>query len=160
MRRVLFALTCLAAGWIGAGPAAAGLVAAGDLEADAELARERAVPVLVMFWAEGCPYCEIVMEDYLAPLAADPASAAKVIIRLVDVDGGHPLVDFAGNETDHEAFAAEQGVSFTPVIKFFGPGGRELAPELAGFTNEHFYGYYLDSRIQESGQRLRAVAAR
>jgi len=153
-------------GWLGAAlllaPAgqAGPLAPASDLEADAQVAGERAVPVLVLFWAEGCSYCEIVMADYLGPMADDPAYRDKVIIRAVDVDGGRRLVDFQGNETDHEGFAADQGVSFTPVIKFFGPDGQELARELAGFTNEHFYGYFLDSKIQESLQRLRVMAAR
>jgi hypothetical protein len=78
---------------------------------------------------------------------------------VVDVDGYRKLVDFSGRDTTHSGFAERNGATLTPLIKFFGPDGRELAEQLLGFTNEHFYGYFLDARIDESLAKLRSVAA-
>jgi len=138
---------------------AAGVTYASDLREDAEAARQRAVPILVMFSARGCPYCELVMADYIEPMSRGSSYADKVIIRVVDVDGYRKLVDFSGSKGTHSEFAARHGATLTPVIKFFGPDGRELAEQIVGFTNEHFYGYYLEARIDESLAKLRPVAA-
>jgi thioredoxin-related protein len=135
--------------------AAGGLPWARDLEADARQSRERNVPIMVMFTSESCPWCEVVMEDYIGPMARDPRYESKVIVRVVEVQGIRRLVDFSGENTWHNEFAERAGASFTPVIKFFKHDGSELVPELLGFNSEHFYGYYLDAKINQSLSRLR-----
>jgi thioredoxin-related protein len=132
-----------------------GLQAASDLAADAGAARQRSVPILVMFNAKGCPYCHVVREYYVEPLARSPQFGDRVILRVVDVDGYDRLVDFDGSVTDHSAFASRHSVTLTPVLKFFGPDGRELAPQLIGLTTEDFYGWYLEQRLSDALDRLR-----
>lgn len=131
-----------------------------NLQADAALARTRHVPLLVMFSAESCPYCQTVLSDYILPMSDDPAYARKVIIRVVDVDSATSVVDFSGHKVVPAALARRYGVTLTPVIKALDPAGRELAPQLLGFTSEDFYGYYLDVLINQSLNTLRARAAR
>jgi thioredoxin-related protein len=149
----------LAAG-AGAAHAGASVPYAQDLAADAREAQRRAVPILVMFNASSCPYCELVMEDYIKPMLKDPAYRDQVIIRVVSVGTARPMIDFSGRRVGHEAFAADRGVTLTPVVKFFGADGKELTDELLGFTNEHFYGWYLDEAIATSRSRMRQLLGR
>ncbi len=130
-------------------------IKARDFAADADEASRRSVPILVMFMSDYCPYCETVMEDYIEPMSTDPAYAELAIIRVVDVDSSKSILDFAGDETDHADFAGDHGVTLVPVIKLLDADGEELVPELLGFSSEHFYGYYLETRLRESLAKLR-----
>jgi len=134
--------------------AAGGLRQASDLSADAHDAAQRAVPILVMFNAEGCPYCHVVREYYVEPLARDAQFHDRVILRIVNVDSYDPLVDFDGTLTDHHSFASKNSVTLTPVVKFFGPDGRELVKELVGLSTEDFYGWYLEQRLSDALDQL------
>jgi thioredoxin-related protein len=131
-----------------------------DLQADAADARAHGTPILVMFSAESCPFCQTVLSDYIVPMSDDPAYAKKVIVRVVDVDATRSITDFSGHRIFPSELADRYGVTLTPVIKFFDASGRELAPELLGFTSEDFYGYYLDARIDQSLTKLRRRADR
>lgn len=140
-----------------AAPLSAGEIPyARDLEADAEEAEARVVPILVMFSSESCPYCQRVMDEYILPMAADPAYREKVIIRVVELEGALSLVDFEGERMGHAEFADAQGVTLTPAIKFYDYTGAELVPELIGFSSEDFYGYYLEAKIDRSLTKLRS----
>jgi thioredoxin-related protein len=131
-----------------------------DLRADAAQAQKRQVPIMVVFSDSGCPYCELVIDYYVKPMSRSSEYADRVIIRVVEGDVARYLKDFGGKEVSHEAFADRYGVTFTPVVKFFDPTGKELVPELAGFTSEDFYGYYLDEKIDQSRAQLRSRVSR
>lgn len=126
-----------------------------DLRADAEQARRARVPLLVFFSAYSCPYCREVEALYLQPMHADPASAGRVMIRVVLIDSRRALYDFDGRRTDHAAWAGRHGVALTPTIKFLDPAGRELAPALVGLGTREFYGGYLEDAIDRALGRLR-----
>ncbi|HCA27038.1 MAG TPA: hypothetical protein DEP05_05265 [Betaproteobacteria bacterium] len=46
---------------------------ASDLAADAVLARQRHLSILILFSLPSCPYCREVIRDYLVPMQRDPA---------------------------------------------------------------------------------------
>jgi thioredoxin-related protein len=131
-----------------------------DLHADAAEAQKHQLPIMVVFSSRNCPYCELVINYYVKPMSRSAEYADRVIIRVVESDGARYLKDFDGEELSHESFADRYGVSFTPVVKFFDQAGRELAPEIAGFTSEDFYGFYLDEGIEQSLTELRSRLSR
>jgi hypothetical protein len=145
------AITGLALMFLPAAVFAGGLVPAGDLAADARAARG---VILVFFASDSCPYCHTVESLYLEPMHERRPYGARLEIRKVEVDSHAPLVDFAGRRTDHAAFARGERAGFTPLIRIYGPDGREAVESLRGFTSEHFYSEQLEGAIERALARL------
>ncbi len=88
-------------------------------------------------------------------MAHDPAWQARVRIVQVDVDSDAPLLGFAGERTDHAAFAQQQDMKFTPTVALFDAHGRLLGEPLVGLSLPDYYGTYLERAIEEANARLR-----
>lgn len=123
-----------------------------DARAEARAAARDGVPLVLFFSSYSCPYCEIVSSLYLEPLAARGTGAR---IREVEASSEKGMRDFAGNKSTHAVFAAAQRVSVTPVVKFYGPDGSEIADPLIGYSNSDYYGEYLESSLREARARMR-----
>lgn len=149
-------LACLAALFLAA-PASAQMVQAQDFAADARLASQRKVALLVLYSEPGCSWCERVRQEYLLPMQRNPEYHAKVLMREVEIGGGAALVDFAGNRTTHADFARKRGVSLMPTVVLMNPRGQTLAEPLVGFRGADYYGYFLDQRIDAALAQLRGA---
>lgn len=139
---------------------ASGLPPAADLEQDGLRVQQERMPILIFFAAEDCAYCELVNGLYLDPMYHSGRYEGKVLFRVVQIDEITDLKDFDGQRTDHESFAEREGVDFTPVIRLYDHRGRELAPELFGYSAPDFYLGYLEQAIETARARLRDVARR
>lgn len=159
-RRFLVAAPALGLGGLGlalpAGAAADGeLPLANDLLADGRLARERKVPMVILFSLPGCPYCEIVRRSQLAPMLRDPRQSARAIIREIDIDSDAPLVGFAGERTTHAQVARGHGVRAAPVVAFWDGTGKPIAEPLRGMLLPDFYSAYLEAALAAAESKLR-----
>jgi len=149
-------LACLAALLLSA-PAWAQMTAARDLAADARIAAERKVPLLLLFSEAGCPWCERARQEFLLPMQRNPEYGSKVMMREVGADNSAALVDFSGNATTQAEFARRSHVSMTPTVILFSPRGNVLGEALVGFGSADYYGYFLDQRIDSALAQLRAA---
>ncbi|MGD8999846.1 MAG: thioredoxin family protein [Granulosicoccaceae bacterium] len=127
-----------------------------DLAQDAVQARQKQVPILVLFSSSYCGYCTIIREDFLKPMLKNAEYNNKVIIRVVSIDSGSDLRDFDGGMIDPDTLAHMHNVFVTPTVKLFGPNGETLVPDLVGLTTVDYYGGYLDAAIDESLAQLRS----
>jgi len=127
-----------------------------DLQKDAAVSARDQRPLVLMFRSENCPYCRIVSR-YLLPLADDPEWRDKILLRVVDIDSNQALVDVNGKQVTHSGFARAEGVAFVPVVRFAGPAGQRLAPDLVGLGLEDFYLSYLTAAIDKARDRLRVL---
>jgi len=152
-------LTCLALAILAA-PAHAQMVAARDLAADARLAAQNKLALLVLFSQEGCPWCERARREFLLPMQRNAEYQAKVLMREIDIDGSAALIDFAGDKTTQADFAHRLRVSMMPTVMVFGANGETLAEPLVGFQGSDYYGYLLDQRIDAAQAHLRAQVTR
>jgi hypothetical protein len=142
------------AGWVRAQPRAEEhLQRIDDLrELAAEVARLRS-PLLVLFSTPGCPYCQEVRRNYLAPRAAD--AATTVLIREVEITSTRMLTDLDGSRISERSFAERYGVRVVPVVALFDDRMRPLGTPLVGLDRSGFYESYLQSAIDTARQRLR-----
>ncbi len=129
-----------------------------NLQKDARKAARGQMPILVFFAADSCPYCHEVEDLYLTHMYESGDYAGKLLFRVVRIESANFLRDFNGRRIDHETFAEDEGVALTPVIRFYDPEGKELIPELIGYTTPDFYGDYLEQTISDSISKLRNVA--
>lgn len=128
-----------------------------NLYADGQLARERNLPLLILFSMDECTYCEIVREQFLEPMLRSGDYTDKVIMRMVKVDEYAPIRDFDGQRREPAAISRRYRASLTPTVIFVDHRGHELAPRLLGVTNVYYYGGDLDKSIELSLSRLRPV---
>ena len=126
-----------------------------DLEADARLAAELQVPILVMFAQQGCAYCEIVEDEFLRPMLISGDYDNRVLIRRVMLDGFDSIRDFNGEMVGVDDLSMRYRAPMTPTVVFLNPQGREVAPRLIGVTTLDFYGGELDERIDAGIKRIR-----
>ncbi len=125
-----------------------------DLAAEARLARDRQLPLLIMFYSDDCGYCMRVEEEFLEPMIISGDYTDRVLIRRLNV--GHGAVrDFGGQIVPVNEITARYEIRVTPTIVFVDTRGRELAPKMVGLTTPDFYGGYLDEAIFAALDRLR-----
>ena len=129
-----------------------------DLAADARLAAERGVPLLVMFAQEGCAYCEVVESEFLRPMLISGDDDDRVVIRKLMLDSFDSIRDFDGDMVEVEDLAMRYRAPLTPTLVFLSPQGREIAPRLIGVGTVDFYGGDLDDRIDRALTKLRTPA--
>jgi thioredoxin-related protein len=136
--------------------AAGGLPPAKDLAADAQAARRGAMPIVLFFSADSCPYCAEVAGLHLEPLHARGVYAGRALFRIADVERHTPVRGFDGRRLTQAELAGRYRVSFTPYITFLDPDGNELVPPLIGYSSPDFYSGYLESAIEAAIEKLRA----
>ena len=108
----------------------------------------------MFFYSKNCPFCREVEELYLKPLQKENIKAQGFLLRRIEISETHPLVSFAGMKTDFRGFAQEQKVTLVPHLRFVGPKGERLAPDLVGLSSRDFYGGYLDDSIAQARAKL------
>lgn len=100
----------------------------GDFAAELKTVREqRKAGVMLMFEAEGCPYCRRMREQVLSQPAVQQYFRGHFNIFSVDIVGSVSIADFAGKEVTEKAFARAQRVRGTPTFLFVSPDGKEMA---------------------------------
>ena len=130
-----------------------------DLSLDAKLAREKQIPILILFSMQGCGYCKRVREEILIPTTLNADYDDKVILLEVDSSNYAKLIDFEGKVTTQAAFVAKNRVGLSPTVKFFDPQGHEVADPIVGLVTVDYYGGYLDQAIDTSIAKIRGVPA-
>jgi thioredoxin-related protein len=127
------------------------LVQPASLKAAAQAAVRQGHPLVVMTTLKGCPFCDVVRDQFLQPaLAAGRLFAVQVDVR----DRQMPLQDFAGSTRTGADMAREWKARFAPTVLFLDAQGREIAERLVGVTLIEFYDQYLWQRIAQAQTKL------
>lgn len=149
--------------WLPAAPALAAKAAAAEpvtahsFAADAATARARRIPILVFYTRPNCSWCEQVRREHLRPLARDPGSAGRVLIREVRLEADDlALTDFDGRATTHSAFGRSREIRLSPTLDFLDDRGRRLVEPIIGVRLPDFYGAFIDRAIDDSLTKLRS----
>jgi hypothetical protein len=100
----------------------------------------------------GCPWCDIVRQQYLVPMnKAKQLFAFELDVR----DRNSRLQAFDGSFTTPSDQTRAWKARFAPTVLFFDAKGQEIAERLVGVAVPDFYGSYLESRLAEAKTRLR-----
>lgn len=120
-------------------------------------ARRQGVPILLMFSADHCPYCEVVKEDYLKPMLRSGDYAGRVLIRRIELDTFEKVRDFNGEEIYRDDLSQRYGVWVTPTLVYLDHRGVELAEKMVGLTTPDYYGGYIDLAIDQARARVESA---
>jgi thioredoxin-related protein len=107
-------------------------------------ALKKSSPLIVMVSLDGCPFCKIARENYLAPLQRQ----LGLSIVQVDMRNRQSILNFAGVTLTQDSLIRTWGIKVAPTVLFFGRGGVEVAERLVGGYIPDFYGVYLDERLR------------
>jgi thioredoxin-related protein len=100
----------------------------GDFREELESAKKAGKGgVLLMFEAEGCPYCRKMRSTVLNRADVQDYFKSHFANFTVDILGAVPVTDFAGKETTEARFAQSMRVLGTPTFLFISLDGAELA---------------------------------
>lgn len=130
-------------------PAATPLPTPASLARTLEDALRARQPLVVLASLDGCPYCEIVRNNYLAPMQRDE----RLPVVQLDLALPRPVLDFDGRPASHDQLLRLWGVKAAPTVLFFGQRGREVAPRLVGASVD-FYAAYLEQRLATARRAL------
>ena len=130
-----------------------------NLAAESQIAAQRQLPILLVFSAAHCTYCELLEREILKPMLRSGDYGDKILIRKVMLDGAGSLRDFQGRTVDAGSFATRRDVFVTPTMLFVDARGRELAPRLVGINTVELFGGLVDASIEEARSKLKAQTA-
>jgi len=125
-----------------------------DFFVEAVAAKKSRLPILVMFSADDCDYCEKLEAEILRPMYISGDYHDKVIIRKVMIDDYDSVRDFKGVELEASEFADKYHVMVTPTVMLLDSDGELLAPKILGINTVEFYAAYLDQAIDVSYESL------
>ena len=127
-----------------------------NLQADAQLAAERRIPLMLVVAADYCSFCKLLSEEFLKPMLLSGDYTDKVLIRELRIDDDDAIRDFDGSRIAPDALALRYRASLTPTLLFLDAQGREVARRLVGVGTLDFYGEEIDQTILRARQRIRA----
>ena len=130
-----------------------------DLYQDAQLAKQKAVPIVVMFSQDGCAYCGIVREQFLKPMLRSGDYDNKALIREVKIDSFEDVRNFDGKRIPSDQLSTIYRAYLTPTVVIFDSKGR-THHRLLGISNEYYYGGELDDAIDRAYSYINRVAAK
>lgn len=111
---------------------------------DLAKALARHQPLLVMVSLDGCAFCKLVRESYLAPMREREGLA----VVQIDMRNKASVTDFQGLLWTQDDLIRSWSVKVAPTVLFFGRGGVEVAERMVGAYIPDFYGAYLDDRMR------------
>jgi len=116
---------------------------------------QQKLPILIMYAAETCEYCERLEDEILAPMYRSGQFDNRIIIRKVMIDSINDIRDFDGNLVHADNFAYKRGVQVTPTLQFVDARGEQLAPEMIGYNTPEFYSAYIENAIDKSQNAIK-----
>ena len=121
-----------------------------NLQVEARKVTQNQLPLLIMFSAEHCLYCETVKEEFIKPMLRGGHYTNKVLIRKLELDNHKTLKDFNGIGISARQLASRYKVFVTPTLIFIDAKGQQLTDPLIGIATVDYYGGYLDDAINKS----------
>ena len=139
----------------GSGPETDDIPMANDLSLLALQSNQDKLPIMIMYAAKTCEYCERLEDDLLGPMHVSGKYNDRVIIRKVMIDAVEDIKDFRGKAIDAEDFAFTRGIQVTPTLRFVDAEGNQLAPEMVGYNTPEMYASYIENAIESSRRAIK-----
>jgi len=123
---------------------------ASNLQKNAELAQQQAVPTIVFVSREACPYCRTLRDSILGPMYAAGKFEGRAVLVEVSLDRPEPLTGFDGQLITAKDWGQMYKAQITPTLLFLDSDGREIGKRRIGISNLEMYGSYLQKSLDEA----------
>ncbi|HED36304.1 MAG TPA: hypothetical protein ENJ08_19080 [Gammaproteobacteria bacterium] len=118
-----------------------------DLRVLSHQSEKASLPVLLLFSAEDCDYCEAIRQHYLIPMIQSGDYVNKVLFRQVDIDEYSMIRDEKGRLMGGDQLALKYDIEVVPTIVFINAQGKELVERIVGLSGADYFDYMLDEKI-------------
>ena len=122
----------------------------------ARAAESKGLPLVVMTTLHGCPFCDVVRNNYLLPMH----QRGQIIAVQLDITNSVPVEYFNGQWLTPREIARQWKNRVAPTLYFYNAKGQELTERLEGMAVPDFFGVYLDQRLEQASKALRAELVR
>ncbi|MDJ0807161.1 MAG: thioredoxin fold domain-containing protein [Gammaproteobacteria bacterium] len=112
-------------------------------------AKKSNTPILILFTADACGYCERLKQDVLNPMFERDKQNLMAVVREVDINTGGKMIDFNGERIRSRQFKARYKVYATPTLLMLDSHGNLLANPIVGYNSEEEYRALLASRLAD-----------
>ncbi len=133
----------------------ASIPAAINLAADARLAADQGIPIMIEYSTPWCEYCAALEKNVLEPMLDNDTFAGQVLIRKLEVADYNQLVDFEGRRVAANAFGHAAGIELYPTLAFYDSSGREVAPRIVGITVMDFVPQKIKQALRIADEAIR-----
>jgi thioredoxin-related protein len=138
-------------------PSAIQVMQTTDLASVASIARDRKLPILLVFSAHHCTYCELLENEILKPMLLSGDYRERVLIYKIMLDDESELQDFNGNTISPSTLSQRYNVYVTPTMLFLDANGEELSERILGINTVELFGGLVDQAIDTSLAQLHTV---
>lgn len=128
----------------------AGHTSTEDLSAEARQAQLDGNPVMLLFSANNCIYCERLRNELLDPMARSGKLSSTVHLAEINIDQGGKISDFDGEPVRNRIFVNRYNVFATPTVLLVDYRGQALAQPIIGFNDVSNYRPLLDQAILDA----------
>ena len=128
-----------------------------DLQHDGQQALDKKLPILLVFTAIDCSYCELLEEEFLEPMLLGGEYDGRIIIRKIVLDNGSRLKDFSGTMRDATSLSDQYRAFVTPTLLFVDGNGVAQAARMLGINTPELFGGYLDDCIETAWLNIRDI---
>ncbi|WP_051145057.1 thioredoxin fold domain-containing protein [Thiomicrorhabdus sp. Kp2] len=119
-----------------------------NLQTLAEKSEQLQLPIMLMFGAQWCEYCELLNESVFNPMALGKLYEERVVLmRHVGVDESAPIPDWNGQLMNKANWAYKLNSDLTPTVLFLDSKGQEVAPRIVGVSEITLYAGLIHERL-------------
>lgn len=140
---------------LSAGPLAENL----NFAAVADASRISGQPILMVFGAESCGYCERLNSEILSPMLESGELQKQALVRAIDIHQGGRVEDFDGSSVRSRVFLRRYDVYATPTVMLLDASGEPLAQPIVGYSDAADYGQRLEKALSEAQRELNGQAS-
>ncbi|MCU7893381.1 MAG: thioredoxin fold domain-containing protein [Candidatus Thiodiazotropha sp. (ex Ustalcina ferruginea)] len=117
------------------------------------VARQTHSPILVLFGAEECGYCERLKQEVIEPLSHQTDSKLP-LIREFDIYSGGKIIDFNGDSIRSRMFKNRYQVYAVPTLLILDADGKPLIDPIVGYNSQDEYLELLRTSLVASFQAI------
>jgi len=112
------------------------------------------LPVLLLFSAEDCGYCDAVRDNYLVPMIKTGEYSSTILFRQLYIDDYHYLRNEKGEIISAETMALKYDIEVTPSILFINAQGNELSERIIGINSVDYFDELLSTHISQANRAM------
>ncbi|NOY66619.1 MAG: thioredoxin fold domain-containing protein [Gammaproteobacteria bacterium] len=125
-----------------------------DMAKIGQIARNKNIPIILVFTAEDCPYCVLLEKEILKPMIFSGDYTKLTLIYKINIDDEQDILDFNGEEISTSDFAYKYNAQLTPTMLFLDSKGNELHQRILGINTVELFGGRVDDAIDISLAKL------
>jgi thioredoxin-related protein len=120
-----------------------------DWSLTARSARAAHAPVMILYTAHACGYCERLKREVLQPMLQHRSDRHPAWLQEVDINTGGKMIDFDGEPIRSRHFKQRYQVFATPTLLILDSRGEPLTEPIVGYDSQKQYQSRLEELLDE-----------